>query len=360
MSGATIRVMLVDDSALDIAILRGIIDPMEGVEIVATASSGKEALELIPKHLPDVVCTDYMMPAMDGLELTKRIMATYPTPILAVSSVVDDPESAFPILQAGALDFFPKPAPTPGEQETVRRELAQKLRILSKVYVFRRRSGTEGAKESVAAAATKATDRRGSPDTTPIARPTAGYRIALLGASTGGPQAVQTILGRLPGDYSLPICLVQHISPGFVRAFAAWLDKTTELSVRVAKEGERPVRGRVYVAPEDVHIEFGRTGLIRLTGAPARDGHRPSVTVAFESAAKAFGARSIAALLTGMGTDGAAGMRALSDAGSMTLSQTAESCVVYGMPRAAVELGATRHVLSPTAIADTLLEATRS
>ena len=360
MTTSAIRVLLVDDSALDLAILRRIIDPMESVEVVAEAASGKEALELIPHHLPDVVCTDYMMPGMDGLELTKRIMATHPTPILAVSSVVDNPEAAFPILQAGALDFFPKPMPTPGEEETVRRELAQKLRVLSKVYVFRRRADAAKAGDSSTRGAGDATSVARPVKTTRAAPPAGGYRVALVGASTGGPQAVSTIVGLLPSDYGIPICLVQHISPGFVNAFATWLDKTTQLRVQVAKSGDRPTRGHVYLAPEDTHMEFGPAGAKRLTTSPPHDGHRPSVTVAFESAAKAFGARSIAALLTGMGVDGAAGMRALSDAGSMTLAQNAETCVVYGMPRAAVDLGAARHVLSPTAIAETLLEAARS
>jgi two-component system, chemotaxis family, protein-glutamate methylesterase/glutaminase len=359
MSASVIRVLLVDDSPLDLAILQRIIDPMDGVDIVATASSGREALELIARHLPDVVCTDYMMPEMDGLELTKQIMATHPTPILAVSSVVDDPESAFPILQAGALDFFPKPMPVPGEEETVRRELAQKLRILSKVYVFRRRPRAASASDAGTCSAPGAA--AGLPaGRAAITRPAGGYRIALVGASTGGPQAVQTILAGLPGDYAIPVCLVQHISAGFVNAFATWLDKTTPLRVRLAKQNERPTPGHVYVAPEDAHLEFGPTGVMRLTSAPLHGGHRPSVTVAFESAAAAFGSRCIAALLTGMGVDGADGMRALADAGAMTLAQNAETCVVYGMPRAAVELGAARHVLSPPAIADTLVEAARS
>ena len=149
------------------------------------------------------------------------------------------------------------------------------------------------------------------------------------------------------------------MAAGFTEALAAWLDKTTNLRVRLAKQAEMPMPGHVYLAPPDTHMEFGATGAIRLTTSPSRAGHRPSVTVAFESAAKAFGARSIAVLLTGMGVDGAAGMQALSEAGAMTLAQNAETCVIYGMPRAAVELGAVRHALSPTGIADTLIEAAR-
>jgi len=308
---------------------------------------------MIERHLPDVVCTDFMMPEMDGLELTKRIMATHPTPILAVSSVVDDPASAFPILQAGALDFFPKPSPAPGEEESIRQELAQKLRVLSKVYVFRR---TARATSEACAKRPPTTTRpdRAAPPRAPARR----YRVALIGASTGGPQAIQKILSRLPSDYPAPICLVQHLSDGFLAAFAAWLDKTTALTVRVATHGHRPVPGSVYLAPEGQHLGFGPTGLLDLRTEAPCDGHRPSASVMFASAARVFRDRSISALLTGMGRDGAMGMKALSDAGAMTIAQSAETCVVYGMPRAAVELGVVTHVLSPDAIADALLEVT--
>ncbi|MAF12456.1 chemotaxis response regulator protein-glutamate methylesterase [Candidatus Poribacteria bacterium] len=360
MSAPAIRVLLVDDSPLDLVILRRLIDPMPGVDVVATAAGGKEALRLIAEHLPDVVCTDYMMPEMDGLELTKQIMGTQPTPILAISSVVDDPESAFPILQAGALDFFPKPSPTPGEEDRIRRELAQKIRVLSKVYVFRRQSRAGGSGGTATQAPREPTPS-GPPivGSTPSGARRSGHSIALIGASTGGPQALQTLLGRLPADFPLPICLAQHISPGFLDAFATWLDKTVPLSVRVARQGERPTCGCVYLAPENAHMEFGPTGLVRLSDGPKRDGHRPSITVMFESAARAFGDRSVAVLLTGMGQDGAAGMKMLSDGRALTLAQNAETSVVFGMPKAAIALGAAKHVLSPDAIADTLLEVTR-
>ncbi|MBT5531784.1 chemotaxis protein CheB [Candidatus Poribacteria bacterium] len=181
----------------------------------------------------------------------------------------------------------------------------------------------------------------------------------LIGASTGGPQALQKILSRLPAEYPLPVCVVQHISPGFLKGFGAWLHKTIPLNVCVAEPGVRPTRGSVYLAPEEVHMEFGPTGLVRLSNGQPRDGHRPSVTVTFESAARAFGAGSISALLTGMGRDGAAGMQALSEAGGLTLAQNAETSVVFGMPKAAIDLGAAQQTLSLDAIADTLLEVTR-
>ena len=347
MTASAIRVLLVDDSRVDLAVLERRIAPMPGVDVVAVASSGAEALRLIERHLPDVVCTDLMMPGMDGLELTKRIMATHPTPILAVSSVVDDPASAFPLLQAGALDFFPKPSPTAGGEESIRQELAQKLRVLSKVYVFRRHRGSVASSEDASARSGR---RLEASEIT--ARKTRRHRVALIGASTGGPQVVQLILSRLPAEYPIPICVVQHISDRFLAPFATWLDTTTALSVRIAKHGDRPEAGRVHLAPEGKHLAFAGTGHFELRTTTPCDGHRPSVSVMFASVAQVFRDRSISVLLTGMGRDGGQGMKALSDAGAMTIAQNAESCVVYGMPREAVELGGVRRALPPDAIVE--------
>lgn len=354
MTSAAIRVLLVDDSRVDLAVLERLMAPIAGVDVVATATSGAEALRLIEEHLPDVVCTDLMMPEMDGLELTKRIMATHPTPILAVSSIVDDPESAFPLLQAGALDFFPKPSPAPGEEASNRRDLAQKLRVLSKVYVFRHRTRATRSTDDAASLAGGPREALATPG-----RQIPPYRVALIGASTGGPQAVQLILSRLPADFPIPICIVQHISAGFLAAFTTWLDKTTAPSVRVAEHGARPTAGFVYLAPEGKHLAFGPAGQFELRTTARSEGHRPSISVMFESAAEVFRERCISVLLTGMGRDGGLGMKALSDVGAMTIAQDADSCVVYGMPREAAELGAVKRVLPPRAIADALLEVTR-
>ena len=337
-----IRVLLVDDSPIALHIMQRLLSNSPGIQVAGTAANGKEALELLPKLNPDVICTDLHMPVMDGLEFTRAVMAQQPRPILVVSvSVEPDSPNIFRLLEAGALDIYAKPrAILEADQDKLARELASKIRILAGVHVFRR---TAAAKVN-------------PPPPPPLAlTPHAPVRIVAIGASTGGPQALREILTHLPRNFPVPVVCVQHIGSDFLTGMVDWLAETSLLPVHKAAQGERPQAGVVYFAPGDAHLELATDGRFSLTQAAPCDGHRPSATVTLRAAARRFGAGAVGVLLTGMGRDGAEGMAEIAAAGGITIAQDEASSVVYGMPKAAVELGAAQHVLPIEQIAPALI-----
>lgn len=336
-----IRVLLVDDSPLVLHILQRMLSSFPEIQVVGTAANGREALDLLPALNPDVICTDLHMPVMDGLEFTREVMASHPRPILVVSvSVEPGSPNVFRLLEAGAVDILPKPRDILGANlDKLANELASKIRILAGVHVFRR---TRGA---MAAPAPKSA----------LTRPQTPVRIVVIGASTGGPQALREILGRLPAAFPLPVVCVQHIGSSFLSEMVAWLAEVCPLPVRKAAQGEAPQPGMVYFAPEDAHLELDGGGRFMLALAPPIDGHQPSVTVTMNAAARCFGAGTVGVLLTGMGRDGAEGMASIATAGGITLAQDEASSVVYGMNKQAVELGAVQHVLALEQIAPALV-----
>jgi len=328
-----IRVLLVDDSALTLAVLQRLLSAAPEIQIAGTARSGAAALQLIPRLNPTVVCTDLHMPGMDGLELTQEIMARYPRPILVVSSHVqrEHTRTIFDVLQAGAVDVFPKPGGDRAEDfERLGPALARKVRIIAGVTVFTRRK----------------------PDTPPAAArphlagplPTA-LRVVAIGASTGGPQALQAVLSALPENFPAPVLCVQHISHGFLKGLVDWLGRECRLPLHVARGGQRLEPGAVYFPPEANHLELDSRGRLALSLAPALRGHRPSATVTFRSVARCFGGDTVGVLLSGMGNDGAEGMLAIRQAGGVTIAQDEQSCVVFGMPKEAIACGGATHVL---------------
>ena len=237
------------------------------------------------------------------------------------------------------MDVYPKPrAILEADQEKLARELASKIRVVAGVHVFRR-AGTAPRAPSLPP---------------PLLPPHASVRIVAIGASTGGPQALRTILAGLPADFPAPLVCVQHIGGDFLAEMVKWLAEICPLPVCKAVRGERPRAGVVYFAPEDAHLEFDDNGHFALSAESPCDGHRPSATVTLRAAAHCFGAGSVGVLLTGMGRDGAEGMADIAAAGGVTIAQDEASSVVYGMPRVAVELGAVQHVLPLEQIAPAL------
>jgi two-component system chemotaxis response regulator CheB len=341
--------MLVDDSPLALAVIKRMLVSSPDIQVVGTAANGREALKLIPELQPAVICTDLMMPEMDGLELTREVMARFPRPILVISSTVrsHEPRSSYPVLEAGALEVAPKPAGETGiEYDRLTRELVSKIRILAGVRVFRRPAGVEAAPLLRCAEASRSPQSR---------EPNAGAaRVVVIGASTGGPMALRTILGALPRDYPLPVLCVQHISNGFLEGFLEWLGAQCRLQLRVGLSGEQPAPGAVYFPPESQHLELDSRGGLRISQKPPVDGHRPSVTAAMRSAAQCHGGGAAGVLLTGMGRDGADGLAEIARAGGLTVAQDEASCVVFGMPKEAIALHAARHVLPPPEIAKLL------
>lgn len=358
MPQSPIKVFLVEDSPVALEVLHKLLKSSPQVTVVGTARNGKEALALIPKLQPNVICTDLHMAGMDGLELTQQVMAKYPIPILVISNSVqaDDTNNIFRVLQAGALDIFPKP--TTGREsdyEQVKAQLISKIEVLSGVSVFTkplklptavetRKSVSVGKSSWVGATVEGANNA------------TSAIRMVAVGASTGGPQALQKLFSQLPSHFPVPVICTQHISEGFLPGLVNWLATECQVKVKIAQDGETPSAGTIYFAPEKSHLELNSLGKLTLNPATGIvDGHCPSVTVMFKSAAQFYGKGMMGVLLTGMGRDGATGMQAIAQAGGTTIAQDEASSIVFGMPKEAIALGAVQHILPIQNIAPIVL-----
>ena len=346
-----IRVLVVDDSPTTVAVLKKMLSSSEDITVVGTAANGADGLRQVEALKPDVICSDYNMPEMNGLEFTRAVMKEYPRPILVVSTEVADRSSktVFELLKAGAIDVFPKPrGGISPENDELRRELVRKIKVLSGIVVFHKYHHPE----------------RQAAGTKPAARPLPApgkdgrYRIVALGSSTGGPQALLSILPRLPADFPIPVVCVQHISTGFLAGLLEWLNEHCALSVGQAPPGQLPARGHIYFPPEGHHLTFANDGTFVNSNDPPYRGNRPSVNVTFASIAGVYAAQAIGILLTGMGDDGAEGMGQLKGLGAPTIAQDEASSTVFGMPRAAIEQGAATEVLGLEKIAARILKLT--
>lgn len=315
-----LRVLVADDSPTNRAILVAVLRSDPDIQVVGEARDGAEAVALTRKLRPDVVTMDVLMPRVDGFEATRQIMIEMPTPIVVVTGHTegDGALMAMHALRAGALTIVPK-SPTPTSADWCR-HLVSTVKSMAEVKLVRR----WGAKPS-------------SPKINAVSRPT---RVVAIGASTGGPAALYRILSDLPEDFAAPILVVQHISSGFVGELAAWLNTASLLRVEVATPGARLAPRTMYLAADDGHLGLADRSTIAISSADPVDGFRPSATHLFESVSRVFGASSLGIILTGMGSDGAAGLLTLRRSGGRVLAQDEESSVVYGMPRAAIELGA--------------------
>ncbi|OWQ93979.1 chemotaxis response regulator protein-glutamate methylesterase [Roseateles aquatilis] len=331
-AGKPLRVLVVEDSITVMAHIREVLSAQADIEIVGEAHDGVQAVALCQRLRPDVVSMDMMLPVMDGQAATEAIMAHCPTPILIVSSSTNRGEllRTYEALAAGAVEVLEKPSGTQPEGEWERRYLTL-LRLVARIRVITHVRARMPGRPSVPAA-------------TPV--PPARRTLLALGASTGGPGALMKILQSLPPPAPLPVLIVMHINAVFSRGFAEWLDAQTPHRVRYAQGGEalRELAGQVILAPPDSHLVL-RAGQLQLSHAPPRHSCRPSVDVLFESLAAELGAGVAAALLTGMGRDGAQGLLAIRRAGGATLAQDEASSMVYGMPREAAQLGAADRVL---------------
>ena len=331
-----IRVLLADDSTLVRAILKDVLGSAGDMTVVGEAVNGVEAVALNEALRPDIIIMDILMPVMGGLEATETIMAKRPAPILILSATLDDRDVklAFTAIKKGALDVMGKPALAAdvNQGEFVAR-LLEKIRLLARIKVIHH------------------IQRRREPDAVAVQKLPANRSILAIGASTGGPKAVLSILKTLPAGFNGAVFVVQHISSGFAHGFAHWLDIECQLPVRLAEAGDQPLRGEVLVAPTDCQMRL-ENGVIRVLDAPAVNCCRPSIDVFFSSLAADRGRDTVGVLLTGMGRDGAQGLAEIRNSGGFTIVQDEKSCVVFGMPKAAIALNAAEAVLSLEAIPD--------
>ncbi|OGG46229.1 MAG: hypothetical protein A3F84_28735 [Candidatus Handelsmanbacteria bacterium RIFCSPLOWO2_12_FULL_64_10] len=338
-----VRVLVADDSAVTREYLVYLLDAHPDLEVVGTARDGLEAVEQAERLRPDVIVMDVMMPRMDGHEATRQIMERAPAPIVMVSASGshDDVAMTFEAVKAGALAFQQKPR-GPGHPDYVEdaRRLVETVSLMAEVKVVRRWAKREPQR--------------------PAAPPPKVNRVRVIaiGASTGGPQTIAEILGGLSTSLAVPILVVQHIAPGFVDGLAEWLNRETPLAVKVAEPDEVTLPGTVYIAPNAMQMGISSNGRIHLEAEAVRDGFCPSASHLFKSVADAYGQSAMGILLTGMGRDGADGLQQVHQAGGLTVAQDEESSVIFGMPGAAVAMGAAQYVLSATEIVELIGSAT--
>ncbi len=335
-----IRVMIVEDSATVRMLIEKIVGDDARLEVAASVATAEEALRVLPAVKPDVISLDIRLPGMNGFEATRHIMAEQPTPIVVVSASIEaeDLKISMNALAAGALTVVEKPTgATSADYAALAERLCRQLVIMSDVSVVRQRRG----RAARSAPKARHEEKRPAPPLTPRVD---GYRALGLVASTGGPNAVLTVLQALGPDYPLPILLVQHITPSFLGGFVAWLDDACPLKVVIARDGEPALPGHVYVPAQERHLELDGWRL-RVSDGPPVSGQKPSGTVLLRSMAQSLGSRVLAVLLTGMGDDGAEGLKAVQDAGGHTIAEDESTAVVYGMPAVAVRLGAVNEQL---------------
>lgn len=349
-----VEVLIVEDSPVVREFLIHILSSDPEIHVMGTANNGEEALEAVKRKKPDVITMDIDMPKMNGFEATRRIMETAPTPIVIVTGSQESEAvaMAFRAMEAGALAMVPKPRGTGHpDHEATAQGFVQTVKLMSEVKVVRRwarsfdRLRTPLQREEAVPAA---------PAEVELKRTPAKMKLVAIGASAGGPLALQTILSKLPKDFSLPVVIVQHMAEGFIQGFVEWLQQTSDLPIHVATHGERILPGHVYVAPDGFQMKVEREGNILLTQDEPENGLRPSVSYLFRSIAKAFGENAIGVLLTGMGKDGAEELKLMKEKGAITIVQDKESSVVHGMPGEAIKLDAATYVLSLHRIAATL------
>jgi len=340
MSKGIIRVLVADDSPLMCKILTNILNSDPQILVVGVAHNGKEAVEVVSNLKPDIITMDIHMPVMDGLEATKQIMSYRPTPILIVSTSIFKVgmEKVFKAISYGALDVIDKGEIEAGGNKETEKALIDKVKFLSGVRViYHPLAKVEKDKES---------------KTLSVPKLSSLERIVAIASSTGGPQALLKILKSFPADFPCGIVIVQHITSGFVEGLVDWLDTECQLNVKVAEDSEEISPGVAYIAPCDVQMRVETHGRIKLSQEPPHDGHRPSGDILLESVARVYKSGAIGVILTGMGRDGAVGIKSIKHMFGQTIAQDEKSCVIFGMPKVAIEMNVVDKVLPLDKIAE--------
>lgn len=342
-SNNVIRVLLVEDSAVELATIRKALESAEDIVVVGTAVNGAEALPLVKNLRPDVICTDYHMPVMDGLEFTKRVMSELPCPILILSISVqpDQAGNILKMIEVGAIDVMPKPLASKGGVKSLDgQSLIDKIRVLKGVHCIPL-NGKNHEKSHNALAF--GIDAKATPE------------VVCIGSSTGGPQALYKILPALPKNFPKPVICVQHISVGFLQGLVDWLARVCTLKLSIASRGVRPEPGCVYFAPEHKNLLIDEQGLFALADPEPSDIYTPNIDILLSSACAYYREATVGVLLSGMGHDGVEGLRAIKAQGGKTLIQDEASSIIFGMPGAALAAGVVQDVLPVNLIAPALV-----
>lgn len=346
-----IRVLVVDDSPFMRKSLQKMLEGAPDIQVVGTARDGMDALEKVEELDPDLVTLDIEMPRMDGLTALKKIMATSPRAVLMVSSLTQEgAQATLDALSFGALDFIPKESSFATMSIlNIQQELQEKIRRLASTPKFKRPNLDRSPRPGAPAVALPTPVAPPPPPAKFIPRP-GGTELAaaplaeliVLGSSTGGPKALQELLPALPGSLPVPLLIVQHMPSTFTKPFADRLNTLCQVTVKEAEHGEPLKAGTVYIARGGIHMLYRQRGIqavLEQSMDPTASIHRPSVDVLFQSVHEQCNKQVLAVILTGMGNDGAKGMELLKQKGAHTLAEAEETCVVYGMPRAAAEKG---------------------
>lgn len=347
-----IRVLVVEDSPTVRELLISILSSDPAIEVIGSAQSGEEALDAVERTRPDVVTMDVHLPRMNGFDATRRIMEIHPTPIVIVSATADatDTTKAFRAVESGALAILQKPSGFghPKHEQSIA-DLLRTVKLMSEVKVVRRWARFRPIEAQPAPPV--ASEFQFQPAQAQI-------KLVAIGASTGGPPTLQTILAGLPTDFPVPVLIVQHIAAGFTQGLVEWLAQSSKLPVHLPSHDQFALPGCAYVAPDGLHIAIGADGRIQLRGDEPENGLRPSVSYLFRSVANVYGPCAVGVLLTGMGKDGARELKVMKEQGAVTIAQDLDSSVVHGMPGEAIKLGAASYVLPPEKIGAALASLT--
>lgn len=350
--GNKTRVLVVDDSALMRMMISDILNSEKGIEVVATAKDGEDGIKKVTELKPDVITLDVEMPRLDGLQTLGYIMSEIPTPVVMVSAYTQKgAEATLRALEYGAVDFVSKPSgPISGDINTVGDELIAKVKTaatvdLDNLQFIRPKKVSEDYIKSRPQKAVPA------------------VKVVAIGASTGGPRALGQILPQLDPDIAAGLLIVQHIPRGFTKAFASRLDSESKIDIKEARVGDEIEPGKALIAPSDYHMTVKRkgigkdtTGVISLNQDPPVYGLRPTVDAMMLSVAEVYGDKTVAVILTGMGSDGAKGMKAIKENKGRTIAQDKDTCVVYGMPKAAVKEGVVDKITPLNKIAEEIMK----
>ncbi|MGQ9656398.1 MAG: protein-glutamate methylesterase/protein-glutamine glutaminase [Fimbriimonadales bacterium] len=342
---AKLRVLVVDDSMFMRRMISDLLNQDAELEVVGAAKNGQEGLEMARQLKPDVITLDVEMPVMDGVTMLQQLMQQQPTPVLMLSSLTKEgADITLKCLELGAVDFVTKPSGSISlDIYKISSQIIEKVKAVARARI------------AVAPSAARPTPAPPLPSPL-VGRPTADAPLVVIGSSTGGPRALNTVMSSLPIGLHAKVLLIQHMPEGFTRSLAERLDRNSAFSVREAQGGEVLQAGVAYLAPGGKHLKLERGGKIVLSDDPPVHGVRPSVDVALLSIAQSYQGPLVVAILTGMGSDGAAGLRALAAKGAYTIAEDESTCVVFGMPRAAIQTGAVKRSAPLHQIAEAITE----